>query len=300
MEYCRTWTTARGRHVCPPSLDHSAIPFLQVLLAASLVVCGAHAQEPGEELETVVVAAPGEADARLQNRLKAFFKSVPEGTKVRVTVGRYFDMGRDNSTDDFEPYVNSVVPLDERGKPHGDEEFTKPNNHSVYRTLPWKNGVLDGVERRYEGWGRDRWVEVEIPWVKGKLEGVRRTFHSPEHLRTETTYKNDVADGPSRTFDAEGKLLRESIMKKGKRHGVMTDYWPGTDQVKRVIDYRDGLVHGVMREYYANAQLKREMPFQGDLMHGEEKHFEVDGTVSRLRFWIKGEQVPQDEFKKRF
>jgi antitoxin component YwqK of YwqJK toxin-antitoxin module len=146
---------------------------------------------------------------------------------------------------------------------------------------------------------------VEIPWVDGKVHGVRRTFHAPApddpdgepRLHTETTYENDVAHGPSRSIDRDGRPLREGVMRHGKRHGTTTDYWPRTGKPRRIVEYSDGAVVGVAREFYADGRLKRTVPFRAGMMHGKEEQYEADGRLTRTRFWFDGAEVTADEFR---
>jgi len=52
----------------------------------------------------------------------------------------------------------------------------------------------------------------------------------------------------------------------------------------------------VVKEFYSSGQLKRELPFRDNLMHGEERQFEADGKVSRVRFWLKGDEVEAEAY----
>jgi len=271
---------------------------LTLVLMPTLGIMQARAQDADDEVDTLVVASPADAHPRLQRRLAEFFKKLPEGTKVQVSVGQYFDQGQDSSTNQMQPYVASAVPVDAKERPHGEELHWRPRDHTPCRSVVWEKGRKNGLERLYKGWGKGRYGEVEVPWNSGRIDGVKKTYYAAGKLRNETAYKDGMADGPSKSYDADGKVTRVCTMKAGKREGRMTDYWSGTEDVKRAVDYRGGLVHGFMREFYANGQLKREIPFSKDLMHGEEKQLEADGTLTRSRFWLEGESVPPAVFNK--
>jgi antitoxin component YwqK of YwqJK toxin-antitoxin module len=258
------------------------------------------AQQAEDTLETVVVSSPEEVHPRMRDRVGKFLAELPEGSKVQVTIGQYFDSGQDTSSNQMQPYVYSIVPVDRRNRPDGEELFFKPGGHAAHRIVPWKEGERRGVERHLEGWGRNRRAVVEIPWEDDRVHGVKKTYYPDGTLRSETHYHKGDAHGPSRTYDREGNLTRESNMHKGLRDGVMKDYWPGSTQIKRVIEYRDGKVHGKALEYYRSGVLKREMAFRNDRMHGEEKQYDGEGKLETTRYWIDGEAVAPGEFKERF
>jgi antitoxin component YwqK of YwqJK toxin-antitoxin module len=271
-----------------------------LVLAAALAVCGgAQTQEEDGGMDVVIAASADDVPARIRPRVAAYIGTLPEGHRAKVTIGQFFDSGRDVSSNQMEPYIYSLVPVNPKGREDGDEDFTRPDSSAPHRVVPWKDGKREGVEKHFEGWGRDRRVVAEIPWANDEVEGVRRTFHANGQLRSETPYRGGVPHGPSRTYDADGNVTRESVMSKGMRDGTLTDYWPGSGQVKRVIEYRDGKVHGVTREYYRHGRLKREIPFRDDMMHGEEKQYDAEGKLERTRYWRDGDPISQAEFNAR-
>jgi antitoxin component YwqK of YwqJK toxin-antitoxin module len=272
---------------------------------AVLWLAGAPAPAPAAEeereagLEVIDTSTVDAVPERTRGRVALFLKELPAGTRVRVTLGRFFDSGHSSSRDTMEPYVYTMVPLDKDGKPHGDEEFMAPRDGVAHRIVPWKNGVKDGIEKVFE---RDPaiqglYVDTEIPWKAGVVEGTRRTFFPGGRVRTESAYRMGLADGPSTTYDEAGNVVRTSSMKEGRRDGDMIDYWPGTQQVKRSVSYNDGLVEGVAKEFYADGSLKHETPFRGDRMHGVERQYEPDGTVIRTRYWRHGDSITQAEYE---
>ena len=129
------------------------------------------------------------------------------------------------------------------------------------------------------------------------MHGTRKSFHSNGKLRSETIWENGLANGPSRSYDATGRLQREANMKNGKRDGLLTYYWLGTDTPKRIISYKMGKVDGPVKEFYTNGKIKREMNFKNDEMHGKESEYDLKGKVVRQQFWFGGDKVSKKELK---
>jgi antitoxin component YwqK of YwqJK toxin-antitoxin module len=275
---------------------------LPPLLLGALLIAGAapapragegpsfEVAEPGREgdaaaSEKVLEARPEELPPLLRRYLRPYLQERPEVQRLRVVVAQYYRSGEE----DFYPYARSVVPLDEENRPHGTEiRYTNPPRRQRLAMAEWSHGVKHGQEVVFSGESR-----TVIPWVKGEVHGWRRTYDAEETLRAETRYVRGVAHGPRRSYDAEGRLLREAVMERGERHGELTEYWPGTEQPRRVVPYRHGVVHGRTREYYRNGELKRVIPFRENAMHGVERIFEPDGTLVRERVWEEGDLVSE-------
>jgi len=254
--------------------------------------------EGGDKPQVLVVEKPEDVPDRVQGEIKHYLASCPKGAKIQVTLRHFVDMGHSSSTNKLEPYIAGIVPLDADGKPHGTEELREARSRTPVQTVEYEHGIKDGVERVYLDQDGKRFLQTEIPWKDGEVEGMRKTFYPDGKVRSETGYHKGVADGPTRTYGKDGQAVREGTMKEGLREGPLTDYFPGTKQPKRVIPYHEGKVHGVAREYYASGQLKHERAFQEDTLHGVEKEYEADGKVIRTRYWLKGESVSEDAFKK--
>ena len=164
--------------------------------------------------------------------------------------------------------------------------------------MTWKNGIKEGPERIYNE--NPRYLKTEIPWVAGKIEGIRKTFYENGKIASETPYVKGKAHGVAKSFSADGKVMRECTLKKGLRDGKLTDYWPETGKSRRSIHYKMGKVTGVVRQYHDNGQLKSEVSFRNDAMHGEEKRFERDGKPAKSRYWLNGNFVTKTEFELKY
>lgn len=269
---------------------------LAVLLFAP-AICGAEDAKGPEERE-LVVAKPGDRP-KYRRLIEKMLMASPKGHRVMLTVVSVLDT---NYGDRHLERLKSAVPIDAKGRKDGiEEQFRTTHYGHLERAVPYKAGVREGIEKV---WGdRDdqggRYVRSEVPWKNDKRLGTLKCFHPNGKLSSETEYLGDLAHGKTRSLSIDGKLLREGEMRDGKRHGIVTEYWTKTDTPKRVIPYNAGKVTGVVKECYSNGKLKREITFKDDAMHGVEKQYEVDGKLSRTRYWFDGDIVSKDEFKTR-
>ncbi len=275
------------------------------VLAAGAVMPGEERLPEDDQGEIAYreIQKPEEAPERIQPLLRQLMKPLPEGTRVRIGIGQFYDFGHSASTYRLEPALRSFVPLDEKGCLHGEEAVCPSSAGRDWRVaalIPWVHGVRNGMERQFQFLeGGQAVLAAEVPWTNGVVEGVLRSYHPDGKIRAETTYRRGIPDGKTRTYDEGGNLLRESAMKNGLREGEMKDYWPGTTRVRRVVPYRRGKVHGTVREYYRDGALKRECGYQNDLLHGEDRRYAPDGTLEKVSRWKEGREVPETENEKK-
>lgn len=74
-----------------------------------------------------------------------------------------------------------------------------------------------------------------------------------------------VTDGPSKVYDAEGRLELEGTMRRGERHGVWTSYFPD-GRVRSRNEYREGRLEGITTAFRPNGSLY----YTGQHLNGKE------------------------------
>ena len=268
---------------------------LAVVLLVGVAV-RASDQSEQDEKPVLVITTLDEIPAHSRRALEEPLEELPQGYKLQVTIDRFYDFGHTNSTNRFEPYVASYVPLNPRGKKDGQECFLSKSNR-VYRTVPWANGVKNGTEKLFNE--HPRYLTAEIPWKNDSIEGVRKTYYPDGSLRNETPHVGGQPHGIAKSYSQDGTVTRKCTMRKGKRHGKLVDIWPETRKTRRIIQYKMGEVTDVVKEFHPNGQLKRQVPFVDNVMHGEEKRYKADGKSARSRYWIGGDLVSKTEFELR-
>ena len=245
----------------------------------------------------------GKGAGDVARAFKQALKDKPKGTKVRITVS----VATEGSVRWTYYYPRSAVALDERGRPHGTEMLAvnvvlTVGRIVVYREIPWVHGVRHGIEREFKKqnmWKPGGHVTAEIPWKNGKMHGLRKGFYPNGKIQSETHFVEGISNGPSRLWDQDGNLTSEGSMKNGKREGQFTEYWPGTKQPSRVIHFKAGVTHGLIKEFYLSGKLKRERSFKNEAAHGEDRIYNEAGKITHTRHWWDGDIVSKKEFKKR-
>ena len=242
------------------------------------------------DLDALAVSGAGAPE--IKQTIATALAGKPAGTRVRILLGTMTE----GSVRWQVTYLKTIVLLDSQGRPDGEEhQITHQSVKGVtgYRTIPWKNGIKEGVEKSY----MDGKLREELPWKNGKMEGLRRSFFEDGTVEVETQYAAGVANGPTRIYAADGSLIREGLMKQGKREGVMTEYWEGTKQAKRVVMYREGRVSGVVKEYYLSGKLKREVSLKDEAYDGADRLYNEAGTLTQTRYWRNGDSVTKEQFE---
>jgi len=193
------------------------------------------------------------------------------------------------------PRLVSVTPVNAEGKADGEAYYFG----AELRVVPYKNGVKDGVEKRYwvPGHGEKGRLVAEIPWKEGHIHGVKRIYHRANgKLQMEVPYKDGRRQGIAKTYDLPGRLVKVTPYVDDRMHGQAVDYYPGTEQEKKVIPFRRGKVHGVVREDYEDGTPKRELPARDDVFHGIEKQYDEKGELVLTRYWLEDDIVSKEEY----
>lgn len=219
-----------------------------------------------------------------------------DGWKLRLLLENIYDPSKDKAFD----HPRSMVPLNPAGQKHGEEQFRVPYDSTVYHTVPWKNGLKDGMEKVFrKSRGETPSIEYEIPWKDGNIHGVKKSYFPDGSVMAEAGYAHGNLEGESTLYTRQGILERKSVFSGGKRDGPSVDYW-ASGHIKRTTPYKAGLVEGLVKEFYDSGQLKREMPFKNNVQHGVEKQYGADGQLEKTKHWIDGQEVPEAEFKDKF
>ncbi len=228
-----------------------------------------------------------------QKRLKDLQATLPSDHKVRLEFRTLSPEGSQTIR-----HLIRLTPLNAKGKPNGQEVEYADWYRRAMHTTEFQNGQRQGLESQYDV---DSGVLVsETPWEKDMIQGVKRTFHTNGKLMNESTFVKGVVEGQSRTLDPEGNLIRVVNYEHGKRQGDSIDYWSEKpDAVKRVVPYKKDVVDGTAKEFYLNGKLKWERPFRNNKQHGVEKQYSADGTLEKTMYWLAGNPVSEDEFRKK-
>ncbi len=289
-----------------------AIPrffFLSILLLGLAMPGICRAADDSEDTPKVfIVAKVEDLPARFRrgrggaaHLLPRLFKQAPQGARLKLTIGLFYDFGHSASTNRMEPYIMAAVPLDDQGRPHGVGQFFSPATHGPCREASYRNGRKHGPERVYDRGPRGRYVRTEIPWENGKMHGTKKIFAGNGKLTFECAFVHGKQEGKAKSYAANGKVVSVTPYRNGKKEGKAVLYYPGTGRVKREVIYHNNKINGTTREYFKNGKLKRKMQIKDSLMHGAvELYDEKTGRLVRKSYFLEGENVSEAEFRKKY
>lgn len=271
---------------------------LRLMVAACLLVGvagGLHGQERAAAEDAAIMA---QLDQHAKRRVAEFQKELPEGYRLRPGVSQQF------SDDEAKvlTHLLSLTPVGPDGKAEGEARHYAGYGQ-VGRTVPYRQGLRHGVERRYhfasKGRERRKTLVAEIPWESGKIQGLKKLFHKANgKVQMEVPYRDGEQHGLAKQYDLPGRLAATIPYVGGKLHGERIDYWTMTGKRHRLIPFRQGKVHGLVREYHDNGALARERPVRDGLFQGIEKCYDEDGNLSATVFWIEDEKVSKEKYDK--
>ena len=162
-----------------------------------------------------------------------------------------------------------------------------------------KNFQLDSTWRFFSDSGK---LTLEINYKEGMKNGIRRTYLKTEII--EENFVNDVKQGWCRWLYPDGVLKRKVFFADGREEGQAREYaHDGT--VITISEYkkgylisneminrkREGLKHGVWKEFYPGEQLKTESTFNYGKIDGYLKEFDVNGNLLSIRKFSNGEEI---------
>lgn len=251
--------------------------------------------EGGDSVDVKIIESVDDAPRHGKRAVKEALKKLDDEHRLQVTIGQFFDQGHSTSTNEFEPYVASSVPVNKEGKKDGIElTYPAPRRPGGLRSVTWVDGVKHGEEKVRDRKGNV--IEV-IPWVEGEIHGERKTFDAEGNVLSVAHYDKGVQTGVSKAFDSEGNLIREVPYKDGEKHGKRIDYWAQNGEPKRIVPYRNGLAHGEVVEYHLNGKVKMKVNTIKGQLHGKQVRYSDEGKVITELYWWEGSMVSRSEFE---
>jgi len=160
------------------------------------------------------------------------------------------------------------------GKLNGISEFFYYSGN-IKRKVEYKNHKKHGSCISYYITGH---VFQEYNYVNNRLSGVFKTYHDNGELSEIGYYKNNKLDGVYKSFTGDGSLLNDYIYLKGKLHGICKTYFLGKIANKNTMYY--GKKNGECVEYYPSSeQIRLICNFKNDKKHGKMEKFNKEGKL---------------------
>jgi uncharacterized protein len=168
---------------------------------------------------------------------------------------------------------------------HGKWESYFPNG-IMNISGEYKNGLKSGPWVDYYSNGKAReLVTYKVIKVKSKLN--------------KTSYQESVRNGKYEAYSSKDfKLTEEGTFKNGKKHGLWIAYHPGGRLPAVTSEYKDGKLHGFVREYdfKAGKLLRSETQYKDGVKHGKMTIYDKRGKKVAEKFFDNGVEVKQNDF----
>jgi antitoxin component YwqK of YwqJK toxin-antitoxin module len=182
------------------------------------------------------------------------------------------------------------------------EGFMKDGQPDGYWKTYYENGVLKSEGNRKEFLLDSTWkfysdsgnLLLVINYSKGKKNGNRITYQKGNIL--EENFIDDVKQGWTKVYYNDGSLKRKVFFVDGREEGIAREYSPdGT--VITLIEYkkgyilnteninrsREGLKHGVWKQFYPNEAVKEEGYYNYGKKDGYFKEFDTTGNLLSIK-----------------
>ena len=180
------------------------------------------------------------------------------------------------------------------GKPDGYWKSYNENG-SIKSEGNRKNFELDSLWKFYNQEGK---LLLEIYYKSGKKNGLKTNYLDKETVRE--NFINDVKEGYTRYYDANGKIKQETPFVKGLEQGfgkeyasdgtiiTLTEYKKGFIVDRLRINRKDsqGKKQGRWYTFYESGNLKSEVTYKDDMRNGYLKEYTESGDLLKISKYI--------------
>lgn len=168
-----------------------------------------------------------------------------------------------------------------------------------------KDFILDSLWKFYDEEGK---VILEINYLEGKKNGFRTTYQGEE--ATKEFFENDVKQGPTLVFFADGSVKMKTPFVNGLEEGIAREY-NANGNIIQLITFKKGyivererinrydadtLAHGKWKWFYEEEELLRtEGTFKHGLKNGYFKEYDKESNLLTATKFIDGEKIEMAE-----
>ncbi len=152
--------------------------------------------------------------------------------------------------------------------------WLEQNPRSNFERGRYVKGVKEGTWVEYQNVG----VVVTIQnYKQGKKDGIFIYFDDHGHINKEEFYENDLPILTHKTYD-HGRVLREVSFVNGMIQGMVREFYP-SGNVKSEGIFIDNLPNGIHKSYFDNGKVFSEYNYVNGSKEGIQKFFDSDGNL---------------------
>lgn len=127
-------------------------------------------------------------------------------------------------------------------------------------------------------------------YKNGKPDGEYQCFFYNGALMLEKRFVSGIEQGMRIAYSVDGQVLERTPYVDGKKHGLALSYYSDTGNIRSEHNYKDNLVEGEGREYYANGQLRQVANYHNGELHGDFKAYYSTGQLYIHDYFVNGLQ----------
>lgn len=127
-----------------------------------------------------------------------------------------------------------------------------------------------------EYYGEDRKF-AEGAFTYGVHDGEWTFWHPNGQVCKKVNFRIGRPHGSWEVFDKNGKITHKKSYADGRRDGQWVVYFPGTDQPKLEMNYKEGQVEGERVTYFANGKVQQRSTFKAGKRNGPAVEWDESG-----------------------
>jgi len=128
----------------------------------------------------------------------------------------------------------------------------------------------------------------EVQYRNGEKHGFSKEYYKLGGLYIDETYKYGEKEGPVRYYFPNGKLNYSFTRKKGgDLHGTLKQYY-ANGQLKEIQKFNDGYIDSVSVSYYPNGQVESTHIYKEGYPEGKFEKYYMDGKLMEKGVYMKG------------
>jgi len=142
-------------------------------------------------------------------------------------------------------------------------------------------------------------IPLKIESIRnGKKEGITLFMDDNGNYKNEMNYKNDMLDGPSKTYAIGGRILTETNYRKGVLNGAKKTYYESNNKIQEESIYVDNNRDGVSKWYGSNGNLVAEFIYKNGQFEGVNKTYGSKGELLSEQTFVNN--IEQGLYKEYF
>lgn len=199
--------------------------------------------------------------------------------------------------------------------PHGPHSFFLEDG-TLFQTITYNDGLKEGPSLRYWNGSKIAYKELyeKASLVDGeyydwngqlisKINGGsgQRAIFGKQNLQELQEFRNGVQEGEVKVYATDSHPVRIYTIKNGEKSGEEISYFPHSSQQKLLLTWNEGLLHGIVKTWYANGNPESQKEISANKKNGLSMAWYTNGSLMLLEEYdndllIKGEYYrPSDK-----